>query len=311
MFFKNAALLVFGNAFASHISSITQDEGPEGLQALLTAAALKPVGPLEMTSSGFVSPFGDESQALFYKSEHFIWMSIGTQSKILPPAAVNSVLAKRLRELEEKEGRRPGGKTRKRIKDDVLQELLPKALVKDGRTDFYLDLQRGYVVVNASSKKHAENAVSELRRALGSFPATPVNAEVAPRSILTGWLAGEPLPEGLSLGEECELRDAGEGAVVRCSGQELKSEEIEKNLEAGKQATKIGVCLDDHVSFVICEDLLIRKIKLLDGAVDRLEEQSGEGVLAELEARFTLMTREFARVIDLVSATLKFSPVND
>ena len=136
----------------------------------------------------------------------------------------------------------------------------------------------------------AENVVSEIRHALGSFPALPLNAEVAPRSVLTGWIAGEPLPDGLSLGDECELRDPiDQGAVVKCQRQELQSDEIAKHLEAGKQVTRLALTLDDHVSFVLGEDLVVRKFKLLDGAVDQLESTERDDLRAELDARFALM----------------------
>jgi len=70
--------------------------------------------------------------------------------------------------------------------------------------------------------------MSDIRGMLGSFPAMPLNAEVAPRAILTAWIAGEPLPEGLSLGEECEMKDPAEGgAVVKCQHQELRCDEID------------------------------------------------------------------------------------
>ena len=57
------------------------------VDTLLPHALLKPVGALEMNSRGFISPFG----------------------------------------REEKEGRRPGGRERKRMKDDLLHELLRAA----------------------------------------------------------------------------------------------------------------------------------------------------------------------------------------
>src|SRR5690606_16276850 len=66
-----------------------------------------------------------------------------------------------------------------------------------------------------------EGGLRDPRRAR-QLPAIPPNAEVAPRSVLTGWIAGEPLPEGMSLGEECELKDAMDGgAVVKAQNQEL------------------------------------------------------------------------------------------
>jgi recombination associated protein RdgC len=150
--------------------------------------------------------------------------------------------------------------------------------------------------------------VSEIRRALGSFPALPVNAEVAPRAILTGWIAGDPLPEGLSLGDECELRDPTDsGAVVKVQRMDLSGDEIARHLEAGKQATRLALVLDDHVSFVLGEDLVVRKFKLLDGAVDQLESTDRDDVAAELDARFALMAGEFKRLFNVLEKAFKLT----
>lgn len=298
MFFRNLTLFRFPTTL--DFSEI---------EKLLPEALLKPVGPLELTSRGFISPFGrDEQEDLSHRIGDFLWLTVGGEDKILPGSVVNDLLARKLAEIEEKEGRRPGGRARKRLKDDLVHELLPRAFVKSSRTDAMLDLQHGYIAVDTSSRKTGENVMSEIRGLLGSFPALPLNAEVAPRSILTGWIAGEPLPEGLSLGEECEMKDPIEGgAVVKCQHQELRCEEIDKHLEAGKQVTKLALVLDDHVSFVLGDDLVIRKLKFLDGALDQLENSDQDGVRAELDARFALMTGEVRRLFLLLEEALKLS----
>ena len=211
-------------------------------------------------------------------------------------------------ELEEREGRKLGGRARKRLKDDLLHELLPRAFVKSSRTDALLDLEHGFLAVDSSSRKSAEAVASEIRRALGSFPAIPPNAEVAPRSILTGWIAGEPMPDGLTLGEECELKDAMDGgAVVKAQHQELLSDEIAKHLEAGKQVTRLALTLDDHLSFVLGEDLVVRKLKFLEGAVDQLESTERDDLRAELDARFALLAGEARRLFLVLESALKLS----
>ncbi|KAF1702839.1 recombination-associated protein RdgC [Pseudoxanthomonas kaohsiungensis] len=279
------------------------------LDQLLPEAALKPVGALEMSSSGFISPFGKGEDALSHRIGDAVWLTVGSENKILPASVVNDLLATKVAEIEEKEGRKLGGKARKRLKDDLLHELLPKAFVKNSRVDAMLDLQHGFLAVNTSSRKAAEAVASEIRRALGSFPAIPPNAEVAPRSVLTGWIAGEPLPEGLSLGEECELKDAMDGgAVLKAQHQEMLSDEIAKHLETGKQVTKLALNYEDHVSFVLGEDLIVRKLKFLDGAVDQLENTERDDLRAELDARFALMAGEVRRLFQVLEAALKLSP---
>ena len=120
--------------------------------------------------------------------------------------------------------------------------------------------------------------------------------------------AGEPLPEGLSLGEECEMKDPAEGgAVVKCQHQELRCDEIDKHLDAGKQVTKLALVFEDNLSFVLGDDLIVRKLKFLDGALDQLEHIDEEGRRAELDARFALQSGEIRRLFLLLEQAFKLS----
>jgi recombination associated protein RdgC len=297
MFFRNLTLFRFPTTTKF-----------DALESGLGECQLKPVGPLELSSRGFISPFGRDAEVMSHNQGEATWLAVGGEDKILPGSVVNDMLNKKLSEIEAKEGRKPGGRTRKRIKDELITDLLPRAFVKPSRTDALIDLGHGVVAVDTSSRKTGESVVSEIRRAMGSFPALPLNAEVAPRSVLTGWVAGEPLPEGLSLGDECELRDPiDQGAVVKVQRMELQSDEITKHLESGKQVTRLALNLDDHVSFVLGEDLVVRKFKLLDGAVDELESTERDDLRAELDARFILMAGEFRRLFTVLEGALKLS----
>lgn len=299
MFFRNLTFFRFPTTL-----DVTE------LDTHLAEVPLKPVGPLDLSSRGFVSPFGPQGDTLSHRVEDAIWLTVGGEDKLLPSSVVNDMLAKRLADLEQKEGRKPGGRARKRLKEDLVHELLPRAFVRPSRTDAMLDLGHGLCIVDTSSRKSAEAVVSEIRHALGSFPAIPPNAEVAPRSVLTGWIAGEPLPDGLALGEECEMKDASEqGAIVKCQHQDLQGAEIAKHLESGKQVTRLALTLDDHVSFVLGEELVVRKLKFLDGAVDQLSNDHDD-MRAELDARFALMSAELRRLFAVLEPALKLSRVD-
>ena len=299
MFFRNLTFFRFPTTLAKTL---------DDLDARLEECKLKPVGPSELMSRGFISPFGRDGATMSHRVGDAIWITLGGEDRLLPSAVVNDQLGRKLAEIEEKEGRRLGGRARKRLKEDIVLELLPRAFVRPVRCSATLDLEHGFIAVDTSSRKTAENLVSELRHALGSFPALPLNAEASVRAILTGWLAGEALPPGLSLGDECELKDPVDGgAVVRCSRHELQTDEIRKHLESGKQVTRLALVLDDHVGFVLGEDLVLRKLKFLDGAVDQLEGTESEGVAAELDARFALMAGELKRLFAVLEPALKFS----
>ncbi|MEO8159896.1 MAG: recombination-associated protein RdgC [Arenimonas sp.] len=299
MFFRNLSLFRFPLSLVKALSD---------LEPALSDCLLKPVGPGEMMSRGFVSPFGGEHTALVHGVGAARWLTLGGEDRLLPSSVVNAELEKRLLAQEQRDGRKPGSKTRRRIKEDLVHELLPRAFVRPSRLDAMLDLKHGVLAVDSSSRKAAEGFVSELRRALGSFPALPLNAELSPRALLTGWIAGEPLPKGFALGDECELKDPVDGgAVVKCQRQDLLGDEIGKHLEAGKQVARLALVFDDHVSFVLGEDLVLRKLKFLDGAVDQLESSERDSLAAELDARFALMSAELARLFVALESALQFS----
>lgn len=299
MFFRNLTFFRFPTSLAKAFAE---------LDARLEDCRLKPVGPSELMSRGFVSPFGRDEPAMSHRVFDAIWITLGGEDRLLPSSVVNDELGKRIAAMEEKEGRKLGGRARKRVKEDLVMELLPRAFVRPVRTNATVDLEHGFIAVDTSSRKSAENVVSELRHALGSFPALPVNAEVSARAILTGWISGEPLPDGLVLGDECELKDPIDGgAVVKCQRQELLCDEIKKHLESGKQVTRLALVLDDHVSFVLGEDLVVRKLKFLDGAVDQLENTEREDIHAELDARYALMSGELKRLFVVLEKALKLS----
>ena len=300
MFFRNLTLFRFPASV-----------GFDDLETRLSDAVLKPVGPMELSSRGFIPPFGragGEDAALMHRTGAAIWLTVGGEDRLLPSSVVNDLLQKKVDEFEARNARRPGGKMRRQMKDDLVAELLPRAFVRPTRTDALIDLKHGVIAIDTSSRKVAEAVVSQVREALGSFPALPINAEIAPRAVMTGWIAGDALPEGLSLGDECELRDpADSGAVVKVQRMELAGEEIDTHLEAGKQVARLALLLDDHAGFVLGEDLVMRKFRLLDGAVEQLESTERDDVRAELDARFALMAGEFERLFAVLEPALKLS----
>lgn len=282
------------------------------LEQRLADAVLKPVGALALSSFGFVPPLGSHGEAFVHTLGRSTWITVGGEERLLPGAVVNDLLQKKLAVIEEQEGRKPGGRARKRIKDELVTELLPRAFVRPSRCDALIDTQLGVMAVDTSSRKRAECVVSEVRRALGSFPALPLYADVFPRAVLTGWIAGDTLPDGLLLGDECELRDpADPGVVVKIKHLDLQGAEIAKHLETGKQCARLALCLDGRVSFVLGEDLIIRKFKLLADAIDQLGPEESEDITAELHALFVLFSGEFRRLFAVLETAFRISRADE
>jgi recombination associated protein RdgC len=290
MFFRNLTLFRFSAAVAADLDK---------LDAALERHRLRPCGPLEMATRGFVSPLGRDEQALSHGMGAFTLVAVGAEEKLLPAVVVNEELSRKVRKIAEDEDRRVGGRERKRIKAELLDTLLPRAFVRPTRLAAYADRKHGWLVLDTASRKAAETTLTALREALGSFPAVPLAPEQTPRQVMTEWLTSGQLPAGLALADECELRDptSAGGAVVRCRHQELESDEIREHLRGGKQVFQRGLSFDGRLGFVLGEDLVLRKLRFFDVVTDELADTQSESAAAEIDARFALMTLELERLL--------------
>jgi len=290
MFFRNLTLLRFSDAVSKDL---------DGLEAALADHRLRAVGPMEMGTIGFVPPVGHGDGApLAHTVNGATLLTVGAETKLLPAAVVNDELQRRVQKIAEAEGRKVGGRERKRIKEDVLNDLVPRAFVRSSRLSAYADQADGWLVVNTSSRKAAEALVTQIREALGSFPAVPLAPEEGPRVLLTDWLANGNLPTGLALGDEVELRDpaTSTGGVWRGRRDDLDSEEVKEHLRNGKQVFQLGLVFDERMSFVLGEDLVVRKLKFLDVVTEELGDSHPDAA-TEADATFALLTLELRRLL--------------
>jgi recombination associated protein RdgC len=290
MFFRNLTLFRFPESLPRSLKK---------LPAALDENRLRPCGPMELGTRGFVAPFGRDSEELSHQTGAFILVTVGAEERLLPSVVIDEELAVRLAKLTAKQGRRIGAKERKQLKEEVISDLLPRAFIRPSRLSAYLDAEQGWLVIDTASRKAAEEAVDQFRKALGRFPAVPAAAEESPRVLMTDWLIRGKLPPGLTLADECELRDPAEaGAIVRCRRQDLESDEVREHLKSGKQVFQLGLTFDERVGFVLGEDLVVRKLRFLDGVVEELGDEAPESAAAELDARFALMSLELRRLLD-------------
>jgi recombination associated protein RdgC len=264
----------------------------ETLEVALEANALQPVGALAMQSRGFLPPMGEQG-AYLQKLDNSLWLCLGGEDRILPSVVVHKEWQVKIAKLEEAKGHPLGKRARSQLKQETMDELMPRAFVKTSRLNAVINRQQGFIVIDATSAKAAEAFVSKLREALGSFPALPLQSAQAPRSILTNFLLKQSLPENWYLGEECELQDPAEkGALVKCLRHDLASEEVLAHLTTGKQVSRLALLFDANLSFVLGDDLIVRKFKLLEGAVESMENTNTESLEDELMARFALFSGE-------------------
>jgi recombination associated protein RdgC len=291
MFFKNLITLMFTEA-----CGLTAED----LETALNNRPFRPCGSLEPVSAGWVPPAGKENGPLIHAAHGFLMVCLKREEKILPPAVVTEVVNARAAEIEERRGTPVRRKERDALRDEVIQDLMPRAFSQSRLTYAFIDPTDGWLVVDSASGGKTDEVSGLLRQCLGSLPVAPLATRERPTAIMTAWLDGSvELPEGVVLDSECELRSPEEdGGIARLRKHDLSAPEIQHHLEAGKEVVKLALTVDDRVCFVLDEGLVIKGLKFLDIVQEKAAEVETDDPAERFDADFAVMTLE---VRDLLS----------
>jgi recombination associated protein RdgC len=275
------------------------------IEAALQQHPVRDPGPADFGASGFTSPYGRTDERRVVRHGDVYGFAHEERVRDISTRAVMDEVARRIEMIAEDESRKVRGRERRRIADDVWNEVLPRALVVTRVTRGWIDLANGRVVLDVRSRKTAENVLSALREAFGTLPAVQPAPEESPRVHMTSWLSEGAVPEGLTLGDECELRDpsGAHGSVVRCRRQDLDTEEIREHLRSGKQCFSTGLTFDDRLDLVLGEDLAIRALRPTDVLLDSTADNSYDSQDEEIEGSFALAVLEVNRLLEFLERT--------
>ena len=269
----------------------------EVLEERLAKLALQPCAGLDMQTRGWVAPKGD-GESLVHTFGPQLLISLGVEKKLLPATVINQFAKIKAADLEEQQGYKPGRKQMKEIKEQVTDELLPRAFAIRRKTYAWIDPIGGWMVVDAASTGKADEILEMLHKAVDGIAFGPVMTTTSPVASMTGWLSGSPLPAGFTIDQDCELRSRGEsGATIRYVRHTLEEEEVTKHIRGGKEATRLGLTWADRISFVLHENLQLKRIAPLDLIKDDMAGQEQDD---SFDTDFVIMTGELRKMIPAV-----------
>ena len=276
------------------------DITPTALEEKLSQHALQPCTGMDMQSRGWVSPKA-EGEPFMHALGPQMLISLGVEKKLLPATVINQFAKARAIEAEEQQGYKPGRKQLKEIKEAVTDELLPRAFAIRRKTCAWIDPVGEWLVIDAASLAKADELVEMLIKTLDSISLELIKTNTSASAAMTAWLAGDDFPAGFTIDRDCELRGAGEErATVRYVRHALEAEEISKHIKSGKEVIKLAMTWNDKLSFVLHENLQLKRLAPLD----ILKEQEGSIEADEVfDTDFAIMTGELKKLLpDIVDA---------
>ncbi len=275
----------------------------EKLEMQLEKKTFAPCSSQETESRGWLPPL--DKGALVHVTGGQWLISLGYEKRLLPMSVVKQEADERAEEIAEKQGYRLGRRQMKELREQVMQELLPRAFTRRRRSFAWIDPVGGWLVVDAASIAQAEDVVEMLNHVMDDFPLSLLRTERSPASAMADWLAAGEAPSGFTIDRDCELRSAlEEKSAVRYVRHPLDGEEIRDHLGAGKLPTRLALTFDERVSFMLTEKLEIKRIDFLDVVREQIDPQTEDDAGALFSAEFALMTGELSGLLAAVVEAL-------
>lgn len=274
----------------------------EAIEKSLNSFVFSPCGSLDLEKSGFVPPLGRLSEALLDVVDGQYIVCVRFEKKLLPMTVVREQVAEKIEQYTAEHNRAPRGKEKTELKDSVMLALIPKAFATHSDIYAWIDNVNGFVYVDTSSDKKAENVLSLIRKALGTLPVVPLDVKESVTTVTTNWLLKNRIPSRFELGTQINLvstRD--ENKTVAAKSSDLLEDDIIQHLRGDKIVSKLSLIFDNEFSFMIDDQLSIKRIKFSEDIVHPEEndnyDQQEKDELEQMNSDFFIQTASFRKLI--------------
>ncbi|MEI6302746.1 MAG: recombination-associated protein RdgC [Betaproteobacteria bacterium] len=280
--------------------SVTAD----ALEKALALKPLQPCGSFEMESRGWLPPQA-EGGYLYTQGKQWL-LALGVEQKLLPATVIRQRTQDKAAEVARQQAHPVGRKQMLEIRDQVTNELMPRALSRRRITWCWIDAANGWLVVDAAADTKAEQFLENLRRAVDDLPLKRLDTQRSPGASMTQWLSAGKAPKAFSIDQDLELTAANESrAVVRYVRHSLDGKDIRDHIAGGKVATRLGMTWKDRISFVLTDQMQIKRVTFLD----ILKQESGSDAAVadeneQFDIDFALMAGELSLFLADLTAAL-------
>ena len=197
-------------------------------------------------------------------------ISLMREEKVLPSAAIKHKLDEQVVKIQTAEGRNVGRREKHELREAIIDDLLPKALIKSSRT--YGLFAGEWLFVDTANRRKSENLLTKLREALGGLPAQQPVPRQSPASLMTNWLLQGEAQGRFVLDSDVTLVGVGDVAPkVKISRKDLTAEDVVQHAKNGMKVTELGLVWNDRVAFILTQDLTLKRIQWLDVVQEEAE----------------------------------------
>lgn len=242
---------------------------------------------------GWVPPFNNDELVYDLNGQYFF--ALKHTSKILPASVVKEYVAERSVKIEEQQGYKPGRKQLREIKEQIISELLPKAFNKSKVTRIWIDKHNKFMAIDSATSNVIDDIIGLMSKSFEYFPIKQLHTEKSPTAVMTDWLMANEGPDNFSIDGDTQLQSEADNSKIKYINAMPPTDVINNHISSGKQCTLLALTWSDRISFVMDENLRLKKIKPLD-LLKQSVDHTGKDAFEILDSDLTLMTEEVSQL---------------
>lgn len=267
-----------------------------GFAEKLEQAAFTPCMGLDWFSEGFAPPTPFSSDFVF-TAQNSNRVCLKHEEKVLPSATVRDLVNGKVAEIKEAEARNVWHEEKQQLKEQIVDDLLPRALTQSRRTEAIFDTERGYLLVNEASDKRAEQMLIKLREALGGLKVAMPYTRESPSSLMTEWLLQGHAEGDFELGYNVLLQGVGDVVPkVKISKKDLTHPEVIQHAKNGMKVVELELEWREQISFTLTQNFALKRIRFLD--VLQEEAEQGDDTASLMFSSQIIMTTALGGMLD-------------
>ena len=262
MWYKNAIIYLMADGWQLEA----------GFAEKLEQAAFTPCMGLDWFSEGFVPPTPFSSDFVF-TAQNSNRVCLKHEEKVLPSATVRDLVNGKVAEIQEAEARNVWYEEKQQLKEQITDDLLPRALTQSRCTEAIFDTERGFLLVNEASDKRAEQMLIKLREALGGLKVAMPHTRESPASLITEWLLQGHAEGDFELGYNVLLQGVGDVVPkVKISKKDLTHPEVIQHAKNGMKVVELELEWREQISFTLTQNFALKRIRFLDVLQEEAEQ---------------------------------------
>jgi recombination associated protein RdgC len=221
-----------------------------------------PCGPTQEKSVGWVPPREPGGVLAELVGEQAI-LKLMIETKTVPADVIDRMAKEQAQKYEDETGHKPGKKIMAEFKEEAKFTLLPHAFAKRSAVLVWISPE-GFLTLDTTSKTKSDDTITAFINAFEGLQIHPIYPRQSPAEGMSEWLVEQEAPAGFTVDRECELKAFDDSkAVVKYGHHPLDIDEVKAHVMQGKVPTKLALTFNDRISFVLTEDLALKKLAFL------------------------------------------------